>query len=216
LVKKIWRNRGRPHNSVYSYKNLKILEYLAKIAVKNKIDSSKLLNCIMDAWKKGEANCKELNILCRKKKKDSAIFLFTKDGKVVAQFTILAAVLQEDRQIERYIKAISAKKAASNNFEVLNPKIRDLKTGMKKVNLKAKVIEVPKAKMVHTRYGTTAYVSHALIEDETGSVRLSLWNQQINRVNKGDVIGIKNGKVISFSGQRQLSLGRSGSLSIIE
>ena len=118
LVKHIWRSRGPPSNSTYSYKHGRSLEYLAKIAVKNKLGSSEFLDCIKDAWSQEESKCKELNIWCRKKMKDSAIFLFTKDGKVVAQFTILAAVLQEDRQIEKYVKAISAKKKSSNNFEV--------------------------------------------------------------------------------------------------
>jgi len=45
---------------------------------------------------------------------------------------------------------------------------------------------------------------------------MSLWNQQINMVHKGDVINIKNGNVSWFSGEWQLNLGRNGSLSVIE
>ena len=170
----------------------------------------------MDAWKEGEANCKELNILCRKKMKGSAIFLFTKGGKVVAQFTILAAVLQEDRQIEKYMKAIAAKKVSSNNFEVLNPKIKDLKTGMKGVNLKAKVIEIPEPNRVYTRRGTEAYVTNALIGDETGTIRMNLWNHQINMVSDGDVIKIENGTVASFRRERQLRVGKHGRITVVE
>jgi hypothetical protein len=47
-------------------------------------------------------------------------------------------------------------------------------------------------------------------------MKMSLWNHQISMVHKGDVVDIKNGKVTWFSGERQLRLGRSGSLSVIE
>jgi replication factor A1 len=170
----------------------------------------------MDAWSQEEAKCKELNIWCRKKMKDSAIFLFTNGGKVVAQFTISASLLHEEHYLRSLMEQISAKNASANNSKSINPKINELKTGMKKVNLQAKIVELPEAKMVHTRYGNTAYVSNAIIEDNTGSVRMTLWNQQSDSVHKGDMIDIKNSKVKWFNGQRYLSLGRSGSLTVIE
>jgi replication factor A1 len=118
-------------------------------------------------------------------------------------------------QLENYTKTISAKTSVKKIMGV-NCKIEDLKVGMKRIDLKAKVLELPEPKIVYTRYGTTALVSNALIKDETGSMRMSLWNQQIKKVQKGDIINIKNGNVTWFSGARQLNLGRSGSLSVIE
>jgi hypothetical protein len=47
-------------------------------------------------------------------------------------------------------------------------------------------------------------------------MKMSLWNHQIDMVHKGDVIDVKNGEVAWFSGEKQLRLGRSGSLSVIE
>ncbi len=87
---------------------------------------------------------------------------------------------------------------------------------MKKVDLRAKVLEVPEPKTVYTRYGTSAYVSNALIGDETGTIRMSLWNQQISMVSKGDTINIEDGKVARFRGENQVRIGRRGSLRIIE
>ena len=216
MVRRTWRSRGRPSNSAHSYKHGRSLEYLAKIAVKNKLNSSEFLDCIMDAWSQEESKCKELNIWCRKTMKDSAIFLFTNSGKVVAQFTISASILHEEHYLKSYMEQISAKKASANNSKSITPKITELKTGMKKVNLQAKIVELPEAKMVRTRYGSTVSVSNALIEDNTGSVRMTLWNQQGDNVHKGDVIDIKNSKVKWFNGQRYLSLGRGGSLTVIE
>jgi len=157
-----------------------------------------------------------LAIRCRGRSKNSAIFLFTNGRKVVAQFPIPIAILQGKNQLESYTKTISAETSSVKNFKGANPKIGDLKAGMKRIDLKARVLEIPKPNMVYTKFGTEARISNALIADETGTIRMSLWNQQINMVHKGDVINIKNGNVSWFGGERQLNLGRNGSLSVIE
>lgn len=216
MARQIWRGRGRPLNSMHSYKDGRILEYLARIAMLHKVDSSEFFNCIVEAWNHAGSECKNLVIKCRKRTKNSAIFLFTNGRKVVAQFPISITILQGKNLLESYTKTILAETSSVKNFEGVDSKIGDLKVGMKKVSLRAKVLEIPESKIVHTRYGTMACVSNALIKDETGSMKMSLWNQQINMVHKGDVIDVKNGEVTWFSGERQLRLGRSGSLSVIE
>jgi hypothetical protein len=217
MLKQGWRGRGRPPNSMRSYKDRRILECLARIAVMHKVDSNVFFNCIVEAWNHRESECKQLVISCRKKTNDSAVFLFTKAQKVVAQFPIPTTILQGKVQLEDYMKTIRPRRASSvKSCEGVNPRIKNLKAGMKRINLKARVLKVPKSKMVYTRFGTTAYVSNALIADETGSIRIGLWNQQTNIVSEGDVINIKNGKVTRFRGERQLRIGRHGSLSVIE
>jgi replication factor A1 len=201
---------------MYSYKDGRVLENLARIGVLYKVDASEFFNRIVEAWNHEGSECEQVIIECRKRTKNSAIFLFTTDRKVVAQFPISISILQGKNQLESYTKTILARISSVKNFEGVNSKIGDLKVGMKKVSLKAEVLEIPKSKIVYTRYGTTACISNALIRDETGSMKMSLWNQQINTVHKGDVIDVKNGTVTWFSGERQLRLGRSGSLSVIK
>jgi replication factor A1 len=216
MVKQIWRGRGRPLNNMPSCKDGRVLENLARIAMLHKVDPSKFFNCIVEAWNHDGSECAQLAIECRKRTKHSAIFLFTNNRKIVAQFPISIAILRGKDQLESYTKIIPAETSSIKNFEGAYSKIGDLKVGMKKVSLKAKVLEIPKSRIVQTRYGTAAFVSNAHIKDETGSMKMSLWNQQIDTVHKGDVIDVKNGKVTWFSGERQLRLGKSGSLSIIE
>lgn len=212
MLKEIRRGRGKP-----SSVNRKILEYLARVAVMYEIDSSKFFNCIVESWNQEKSECKPLITRCRKKTKDSAIFLFTAGRKVVAQFPIPTEILQGNNfQLEGYMKLVSARASSVKNFEVANPKIEDLKAGMKKVNLKARVLDVPRPKMVYTKWGTEAYISNALIADETGTIRMSLWNRQIYMVSKGDVVKIENGKVARFKGERQLRIGRSGKISVVQ
>ena len=211
MRKEFWRHssRGRRPGKVASHTDRKALVYLAIIAMKYKIDSSELLDRIMEAWNQKESKIKQMTIKCRKKTEDSAIFLFTIDQKVVAQFPIPNKVLQGKYELENYTSMIS--KRAST---VVNPKIEDLRAGMKNVDLKVKVLEIPEPNRVYTRFGTPAYVSNALVGDETGKIRVSLWNQQINAVSEGDEIDIENGRVASFRGELQLRIGRNASLGV--
>jgi len=210
----IGRGRGRPASG-YSYKERRILEQLARIAVKHKLDSNDFFESIKKAWNHEKARCKPLVITCRMKLKQSAVFLFTADEVIIAQFPITTTIIQGKNQLEGYAKILRAKKASqAKSCELLNPQIKDLKAGMKRINLKAKVLEVPESKMIYTRYGTTAFVSNVLITDETGSVRMSLWNDQIEMVHKDDKISITNGKVGWYRGEPQIRIGRRGSVSV--
>ncbi|MDH5441241.1 MAG: OB-fold nucleic acid binding domain-containing protein [Candidatus Bathyarchaeota archaeon] len=213
MRKGIWRGRGRPPNRTDSHTDRKTLEYLAGIAVKHRIASSEFLNCILEAWKQDESECKQLIIRCRKRTEDHAIFLFTTGQKVLAQFPIQTRILQGDNQLEDYMKMISSRAPSAKNSEAADRKIRNLKAGMKKINLKARVLEIPRPKMVYTKWGMEAHVSNALIGDETGTMRMSLWNRQIEMVSEGDVIEIRNGRVVSFKGERQLRVGKYGEIS---
>jgi len=203
-----------------SYRDGRILENLARIAMLHKVDSSEFFNRIVEAWNHDGSKCAQLTIKCRKRTKNSAIFLFTNGRKgapeVVAQFPISIAILQGKNLLESYTEAILRRTSLVKNFEGVTSKTGDLKVWMKKVSLRAEVLEIPESKIVYTRYGTTACMSNTLIKDETGSMKMSLLNHQIGMVHEGDVIDVKNGKVTWFSGERQLRIGRSGSLSVIE
>jgi replication factor A1 len=77
-------------------------------------------------------------------------------------------------------------------------------------------LEVTQPKHVVTRYGNNASVAKALIADETGKIKLCLWNEQIDSVAAGDTVQIENARTSAFRGERQLSLGKKGTLNNIE
>jgi replication factor A1 len=58
-------------------------------------------------------------------------------------------------------------------------------------------------------------VATADISDETGSIKLTLWNEQISQVKVNDNIKIENGYISSFQGQIQLNIGRYGGKLIV-
>jgi replication factor A1 len=87
---------------------------------------------------------------------------------------------------------------------------------MKKISLTAKVLEIPKPTFVFTRFGNYASVANASVADETGTVKLCLWNEQIDAVSTGDMIQIENAHMSLFRGERQLRIGKNGKLNIVE
>jgi replication factor A1 len=94
-------------------------------------------------------------------------------------------------------------------------KIKDLKDGMKRIEIEAKVTEKQPPRQVMARYRDVVHrVANAMVSDDTGSIKLTLWNDQIDQVHVNDNVKIENGYITSFRGEIQLNVGRYGKLSI--
>ena len=86
---------------------------------------------------------------------------------------------------------------------------------MRRVNVEAKVMEKGEPRQVRSRYKDETYmVADAVIADETGSIKLTLWNEQIDQVNVDNSVKIENGYVTSFKGEIQLNVGKFGTLTV--
>jgi replication factor A1 len=64
--------------------------------------------------------------------------------------------------------------------------IGELKSGMRNVSVTGKVDSVGEPRTVNLRAGGTNTVADARISDETGSIKLSLWGDDINKIQPGD------------------------------
>jgi replication factor A1 len=96
-------------------------------------------------------------------------------------------------------------------------KIKELRNGMRRVNVEAKVLEKSTPREVMSRYRDVVHrVATAIISDDTGQIKLTLWNDQIDQVNVNDNIKIENGYVTTFRGEIQLNVGRYGKLTVTE
>ena len=86
---------------------------------------------------------------------------------------------------------------------------------MKQVNVEAKVLEKTATREVMAIYKNEKYrVATAVIADETGKIKLTLWNEQIEQVNEDDKVTVENGYVTSFRGEIQLNIGKYGTLTV--
>ena len=93
--------------------------------------------------------------------------------------------------------------------------IKDLSNGDKRVTVEAKVVEKGETRQVRSRYKDETYnVADAVIADETGSIKLTLWNEQIDQVEVNNTIKIENGYVTSFKGEIQLNVGKFGIMTV--
>jgi replication factor A1 len=94
-------------------------------------------------------------------------------------------------------------------------KIKDLRDGMRRVDVVAKVTEKSDTREVRSRYRDETYrVADAVVSDETGTIKLVLWNKQIDQVNVDDTVRIENGYIRSFRGEIQLNVGKYGTLTV--
>jgi replication factor A1 len=86
---------------------------------------------------------------------------------------------------------------------------------MKNVTVEAKVTEKSDPREVLSRFKDETYkVATAIIADETGTIKLTLWNEQINQVNINDTVKVENGYITSFRGEIQLNVGKYGKLTV--
>ena len=62
------------------------------------------------------------------------------------------------------------------------------------------------------KFGRSGKVCTATAKDETGEVKLTLWNDDVDKVNVGDKIKLTNGYVNEFQGEAQLTAGKFGKM----
>lgn len=93
-------------------------------------------------------------------------------------------------------------------------KVSDLKPRMGKVDIELEVVEMGEVRSFQ-KMGNSGRVATATAKDDTGEIKLSLWNDEIDLVKKGIKIKISNGYVNEFQGEMQLTAGKFGKLEII-
>jgi len=92
-------------------------------------------------------------------------------------------------------------------------KISDLKPGMRRVDLFGQIESIEAPRDVQTKFGP-AQVAKATLVDNSGSVQLVLWNENVSKVGAGQHVSVENGYVDSYRGELQLNVGRYGKLEV--
>ena len=92
-------------------------------------------------------------------------------------------------------------------------KVGELTPQSRAVNVTAKVVSKSEIREIPMgRDGSAHKVCDALVGDETGTVYLTLWDDNIEKVNDGDSIRVENGYVTLFKGNIRLNIGKYGKL----
>ncbi len=100
-----------------------------------------------------------------------------------------------------------------NKREPVEAKVGELTPQSRAVNITAKVVSKTEIREIPMgRDGSAHKVCDALVGDETGVVYLTLWDDNIEKVNEGDSIRVENGYVTLFKGNIRLNIGKYGKL----
>lgn len=91
-------------------------------------------------------------------------------------------------------------------------KVRDLTPNSKQVNVLAKVVSIGETKEVMGKFGDPRKVCEAVVGDDTATIILSLWNEQIGSIQKDEIVLVDNGYVSLVRGHMRLNVGRYGQL----
>lgn len=92
-------------------------------------------------------------------------------------------------------------------------KISDLKPNNSVDSLEGEVVSVEEPREF-TNFRGSGRVANAVVKDETGEVKFTLWNDQIEQVTTGTKIVIENGWVKEYRGELQVSTGKFGTLTV--
>lgn len=218
---RVWTVRGRPRGNHLPRSDTRALEYVAELSAKRGIDATELFNTFVDAWENGKATCQGLTIRSRTRKKGCVVFLITNEHLVVAQFPISETILRKRNPFEGFaflpqpVRHVSEAKGR-NALDTEPANIADLKAGMKSICLTARVTEISKPKLVLTRLNEYALFANATISDKTSTIKVPLWNERINNVSVNDRVQIEKASVTFFRGEKQLRIGRSGTIKVVE
>ena len=94
-----------------------------------------------------------------------------------------------------------------------NVKVESLDPESRQVNVTVKVVSKGEAReTVSRRDGSTHRVVDALVGDETGTVLMTFWNENIDLASPGVTLEVKDGYVSFFKGSMRLNVGRYGSI----
>lgn len=90
--------------------------------------------------------------------------------------------------------------------------VDELKPGLRGINIKIRCNSKNEEKEVTSRKtGETLRVTEALVGDETGSIYLTLWNDDIDKMVADHVYQLTNVYTTVFKGSLRLNIGKYGS-----
>ena len=92
--------------------------------------------------------------------------------------------------------------------------VKDLKPKQGNVDITVDVVDVGEPREFN-KFGKAGKVATAIAKDETGDIKISLWNDDADKVKAGDKVQITNGYVNEWQGEMQLTTGRMGNLEVV-
>lgn len=93
--------------------------------------------------------------------------------------------------------------------------IADLTVESENVELEATIRDIETPRAVTGKYGQKR-ITTAMLEDDTGEIQVTLWEEQIDAVEEGADVRVEGAYTRDWAGDLQLNIPREGSIEIIE
>ncbi len=90
-------------------------------------------------------------------------------------------------------------------------KVSELKPGMDNLSLKVRVISAEEPKVITTRKGPRT-ISNAVVGDETGRVKVTLWGDKAGTLKEGQAVEIQGAWTTAYRGEVQVNVGFKGNI----
>lgn len=92
--------------------------------------------------------------------------------------------------------------------------ISELEANQKNVEVTGKITQLEEVREFE-KFGKSGRVCNADLTDDSGSIKLTLWNEEIDQISEGTSIKIENGYIKEWQGEKQLSVGKYGKMTIL-
>ena len=131
-----------------------------------------------------------------------------KTGKEITEVQELV-----ERKKEKFSGLLTDSGAAFLVAKELNADL-ELENGIRNIDLEARVLQAFQARSFE-KNEKKGIMQNLILGDESGSIRLTLWNQQVKeferqKIEKGSLLVLNNCFVTEYNGRKQLNIGFNG------
>jgi len=102
--------------------------------------------------------------------------------------------------------------SSESSNETKDVKIGEVKPLDKRLNVVFKVVETGEEREISKRSGETHRVCDFVVADDTGSITLTLWNEDIDAISVENIYKLSNGFANVFQNSLRLSKGKYGEI----
>ncbi len=135
------------------------------------------------------------------------------DDKIKAKINDLSGLISEEGAAHIIANELGIQIAQSNDERL---KVKEIMPGMRNVNLAGKIVRKYDVREF-TKGETKGKVASILLGDETGSLRIVFWNDQVNIFDglaEGDIVLVKEGYVKESAAGKEVHIGDRASVEV--
>jgi replication factor A1 len=92
--------------------------------------------------------------------------------------------------------------------------IKDLQVRQGNIELTGEITEKGDVRSFE-KFGRPGKVCNLVLKDDSGTVKLSLFNEDVDKIEVGDKVQIQNGWVSEWQGEKQVSTGKFGKITVL-